>query len=198
MSQPGVPRNELVYNFTVDDSLASWNMPVKDWLAQNRKDDQFDGLATGNIVFSLEGKVLVIQRAANDSLPNKWEFPGGAADDDDPTIFHAAARELWEESGLVAKRFTHIVTQGPDKEPGETFQNRNRTKTFVRFAFHVEVESCDDVKLDPNEHQNHAWASEEDIRQQKLDGKDMSITRWTVQALFLEAFRLRRKKGGAL
>lgn len=173
-------------------------MPVKDWLSQNQKDNQFDGLATGNIVFNPDGRVLVIQRAAHDSLPNKWEFPGGAADDEDPTVFHAAARELWEESGLVAKRFTHVVTQGPDKEPLETFRNRLRTKLFVRFTFHVEVESCDDVKLDPNEHQDYAWASEEDIRQQKIDGKEMPITRWTVQALFLEAFRLRKKRAGTL
>jgi 8-oxo-dGTP pyrophosphatase MutT (NUDIX family) len=29
-------------------------------------------------------------------MPNKWELPGGAVDDDDPTILHAAARELAE------------------------------------------------------------------------------------------------------
>lgn len=198
MSQGESVRTNTLSNFSVDESLEPWNMPVKDWLTQNQKDNQYDGLATGNIVFNPGGKALMIQRAATDSLPNKWEFPGGAADDEDPTIFHAAARELWEESGLIAKRFTHIITQGPDKEPGETFQNRLRTKIFIRFTFHVEVESCDDVKLDPNEHQNYVWASEDEVRQQKIDGRDISITRWTVQALFLEAFRLRKKRSGAL
>lgn len=122
------------------------------------------------------------------------DSPGGAADNEDPTIFHAAARELHEESGLIAKRFTHVVTQGADQEPGEVFRNRTKTKVFIRFTFHVEVEDCADVKLDPNEHQDFVWASEEEIRRQQIGDRQLSITRWTVQALFLEAFRLRKRR----
>ena len=181
-------------HFTTDDSLSSWNMAAKDWLIENQKDHKFDGVATGNIVFNLDDKVLVIQRAAHDSLPNKWELPGGAVDNKDPTIFHGAARELYEESGLIAKRFTHIVTQGPNEGTGEVFQNRYKTKTFVRFTFHVEVESCDNITLDPNEHQDYIWATEKEIRQQKVGDRDISITRWTVQAIILEAFRLRKER----
>lgn len=198
MSQP-LGRNVPSYsNFSIDDSLVAWDMPVKEWLAENQKDNQYDGLATGNVVFNPDGKVLLIQRADHDSLPNKWEFPGGAADDNDPSILHASARELFEESGLIAKRFSHIVTEGPEKEPGEIFRNRARTKVFIRFTFHVEVEDCEDVKLDPNEHQDFVWATEEEIRRQKIGDRQLSITRWTVQALFLEAFRLRKKRMGTL
>lgn len=39
-------------------------------------------------------------RLASDEDPNKWEPPGGACDDDDESILHAATRELWEEAGL--------------------------------------------------------------------------------------------------
>lgn len=198
MPDSGRTEDTTQSRFTVDESLSAWNMAAKEWLIENQKDHKFDGMATGNIVFNPDDKVLVVQRATHDSLPNRWEFPGGAVDDEDRTIFHAAARELWEESGLVAKRFTHIVAESPDKEPGEIFHNRHKTKVFVRFTFHVEVESCDDVKLDPNEHQAYAWASEEDIRRQTIDDKEMFITRWTVQALFLEAFRLRKKRIGIL
>lgn len=181
-------------SFAIDESLTPWNRPVKDWLVQNQRDQKFNGLATGNIVFNSDGKVLLIQRASHDSLPDKWEFPGGAADDEDLTICHAAARELWEEAGLVAKKFTHILSAGSDREPGEIFRSRDKTKVFIRFTFHVEVESSDRVKLDSNEHQDYIWASEDEVRDQKTGDRDIPITKPNVQALFLEAFRLRRKR----
>lgn len=184
--------------FEIDAAICQYSIPPQEWLAQTNGEDKFDGLATGIIVFNSENKVLIIQRASHDSLPNKWEFPGGAADDTDPTIFHAAARELHEESGLIATRFTHIVPQGPGYEPGEVFHNRDKTKKFIRLTFHAEVESCDVVRLDPNEHQDYFWASEDEVREQRSGDKDLTFTRATVQALFIEAFRLRTKRIGAL
>ncbi len=87
--------------------------------------------------------MLLIQRAAHDSMPNRWEVPGGAVDDDDPSILHGAARELWEEAGLKAVRFTHIVTteKRAGEVPGFIFTNRHGTRFFCRFTFAVEVES---------------------------------------------------------
>jgi len=185
-------------SFDVDNSLSQYNTSPQDWLAQTNGENKYDGLATGIIVFNSDNKVLIIQRASHDSLTNKWEFPGGAADDTDSTIFHAAARELHEESGLIATHFTHAVTQGPGHEPGEVFHNRNRTMKFIRLTFQAEVESCDDVRLDPNEHQDYFWASEDEVREQRSGDKDLAFTRATVQALFIEAFRLRIKRAGAL
>ena len=173
-------------------------MPAKNWLIEHRRDKEWDGLATANVVFNADGKVLLIQRADHDSMPNRWEIPGGAVDDEDPTILHGAARELWEESGLVAKRFTHVVTEGPDREPGQVFPNSTKTKTWCRFSFHVEVERCDVVKVDPHEHQDFVWASERDILEQKIGDRKLAITRESMTALILEAFRLRRKKAEAL
>ena len=180
--------------FTYDNSLSSWNMPAKDWLIKNQKDKEWDGLATASIVFNPHGKVLLIQRAAHDSMPNKWEVPGGACDDDDPTVLHGAARELWEESGLVAKHFTHAVNEGPGSEPGQVFPNSTRTKVWCRFAFHVEVGECGDVKLDPNEHQDFLWASEEHVREQSMGDRELPITKESLMAVILEAFRLRKQK----
>ncbi|KAB5578704.1 hypothetical protein GE09DRAFT_1214855 [Coniochaeta sp. 2T2.1] len=54
-------------------------------------------------------RLLLLQRAAGDVDANKWEPPGGAFDDDDNTILHAAARELWEEAGLEVGRFRGLV-----------------------------------------------------------------------------------------
>ncbi len=47
------------------------------------------------------GRVLVARRAAGSHLEGLWEFPGGKiADGEEPAA--AAARELREETGLVA------------------------------------------------------------------------------------------------
>jgi 8-oxo-dGTP pyrophosphatase MutT (NUDIX family) len=187
-----------VFDFEVDDSLAEWNIPAAEWLARNgekllEKNIKLDGVATGNIVFNPEGKILVIQRASHDSMPNKWEIPGGAVDDQDPTILYGAARELWEESGLVAKRFSRLVTEGPNGRDLHVFPNSKETRWFCRFSFDVTVESCGNVKLDPTEHQDFAWASENEIMEQKIGDRDMTITNKAMLSIILESFRLRKE-----
>lgn len=181
-------------NFTLDDSLSSWNIPAREWLIKHGKENEWDGLATATVVFNSDGKILLLQRAAGDSMPNKWELPGGAVDDDDPTILHGAARELAEEAGLVALHFTHVVTQGPNHDLGHAFPNSTNTKVWCRFTFHVEVESCDSVKLDPKEHQDFAWATEQEVKEGRIGDRDLAITRDSVAALILEAFRLRMER----
>lgn len=42
-------------------------------------------------------------------LPGCWEIPGGGCDDDDESILHAVARELWEEVGLTTTRIGPLV-----------------------------------------------------------------------------------------
>lgn len=183
-------------NFTFDEALSPWNVPEKDYLIKHNKQSEWNGLATASVVFNPDGKILLIQRAATDSMPNRWELPGGAVDADDPTILHGAARELFEESGLVAKRFTHLVAEGQGQhfDQGQIFPNSTKTKIWCRFTFHADVEIYDDVKLDPNEHQDFAWASEEEVREGKLGDRPMQITKEAVTTLILKAFRLRRDR----
>jgi 8-oxo-dGTP pyrophosphatase MutT (NUDIX family) len=198
MSQQQNTEQRVSHIFTaeIDATLAPWNLPAKEWLRLNSEPfTKVDGLATGNIVFNEEGKVLVIQRSGNDSMPNRWEIPGGGVDDDDPTVFEGSARELWEEAGLVAKRFNHVVTEGADQKPGQVYPNSTRTKTWCRFSFDVQVESCEHVKLDPKEHQAFAWATEDEIRGQRIGDCQHPITNKHMQALILEAFRLRKETG---
>ncbi|KXL44769.1 hypothetical protein M433DRAFT_154854 [Acidomyces richmondensis BFW] len=194
MSEPHEQQCATRPPFTIDDSLKTWDMSAKDWLVSNQKDNEWDGLATASVVFNSHGQVLIIQRASQDSMPNKWELPGGGVDDNDSTILHAAARELWEEAGLYAKRFTHVVTEGPNRGPGDVFPNSTETKVWCRFAFHVEVYSCDSVRVDPHEHQDFLWASEEEIRNQMIGSREIPITRESMKALILEAFRLRKAR----
>ncbi|KAK3317704.1 NUDIX hydrolase domain-like protein [Cercophora scortea] len=186
-------------DFEVAASLAEFNMPAKEWLAQNatklqEKKLKLNGLATGVVVFNPAGKVLLVQRASHDSMPNKWEIPGGAVDDDDATIVHGAARELREEAGLVATRFGPLVTGfGDGRANLHVFANRNATRWFCRFVFIADVGDCEAVKLDPNEHQDFVWAEEEEVREQRVDGREIPITHETMRAIILNAFRLKEE-----
>ncbi|GKT92735.1 NUDIX domain-containing protein [Colletotrichum tofieldiae] len=50
-------------------------------------------------------RILILRRSTQEkALPNRWELPGGAAESIDGDSLAAAARELWEETGLRAKR----------------------------------------------------------------------------------------------
>lgn len=184
------PDKLAVPNFEVDDSLQSRNMPAKEWLNKNQK--PWDILVTSCVVFNSLGKVLLVQRASHDWMPDKWEIPGGAADDEDTTLLTAAARELREETGLVAARFSHAVPEGPGQEPRQVFTIG--AKTWCRFCFIVEVEDCENVQLDPNEHQDYVWATADEVRLQKIGDRDMPITTEEMSRMVLEAFRIQAQK----
>ncbi|KAK0724155.1 NUDIX hydrolase domain-like protein [Lasiosphaeris hirsuta] len=186
--------------FTIDPSLAEWAVPSAVWLSTNQArltalGHKLSGLASGVVVFDAAGRVLVMQRASTDSMPDRWEVPGGGVDATDASVVAGAARELWEEAGLVATRFRGLVTEGPGGRELQVFPNRNRTRWYCRFAFVADVESCDAVALDPNEHQAYAWATEGEIREERVGGRETPITVPEMKLLILEAFRLRKEAG---
>ncbi|KAL1887062.1 hypothetical protein Sste5346_010460 [Sporothrix stenoceras] len=226
------PPPPAVFKYTFDPSLAEFNVTPQQWLDNN--DKHFQGIAVANVVFKGEDddRVLLVQRAAHDSMPNRWEVTGGAAEEDvvegEPelsdeeklakaaaagehprnTILSGAARELWEEAGLVATHFTHLVPQ-PAEAPlrdateapppaypdhkGFIYTNRTGTVLYLRFAFHVLVESTAQVTLDPNEHQDYVWANEEEVRAGMTEEmKDIPATVPATRSYILEAFRLRK------
>jgi 8-oxo-dGTP pyrophosphatase MutT (NUDIX family) len=135
-------------------------------------------------------RVLLIQRSARDAMPNLWEVPGGSVDDDDKSILHAVARELWEEAGLTATKIGRLVgaPQIFAARPG---------KEFCKFTFLVEVEQSSSeglkVKLDPMEHQKFVWATEEEVRAGKVGNVELEFTSWEVEQTVLEAFRARKE-----
>ncbi|KAG8424143.1 hypothetical protein J3458_000969 [Metarhizium acridum] len=185
------------FHFSHDPSLAQFNVPVKSWIRANNK--PWDGVATGALVFDARGRILLVQRTSHDSMPDLWEVPGGAVDDDDASILHGCARELWEEAGVAARRMARLVTEGPGADAFQEFRNSTRSKLIGKFQFEVEVPEGQAVRLDPNEHQDFAWATEEEVVREEVAGKRIPFTKRSHKHVILEGFRLRRgeaRKGG--
>lgn len=64
-----------------------------------------------------DGKVLIAQRAREDRLALKWEFPGGKVEAGE-TPEACLAREIKEELGLDIKVTEHFMTNGFPYETG--------------------------------------------------------------------------------
>ncbi|EFQ25321.1 NUDIX domain-containing protein [Colletotrichum graminicola] len=207
MEQPTTTTQDPAANLAHPTSLKCYNLPMRAWLENNGKATELDGLATSALVFDRRGRVLLLQRAAHDSMPLRWEAPGGAVDDADPSVLAACARELREETGLGAVRVVRVVSEGAGKEPGSSLTNRTGTLTLLRFAFEVEVEveavapggdgEGDEiaVRTDPEEHADHVWASEEEVMRERVGEKDIPITNAQMASLILDGFRRRREEG---
>lgn len=173
--------HDLDHDLSVDGFTVS-----KDAYLAVHKDASYTLIATSALVLDPRGpgsslRILLLQRAASDSNPNKWEPPGGAVDDEDVSILHAVTRELKEETGLKATRIDGLV--------GEPHLfNRSNGDTVCRFNFAVIVDAGEDVKLDPNEHQNYVWASEDEVRTGRTGGVELSFVRDEVKQTVLFAF----------
>lgn len=116
------------------------------------------------------------------------EIPGGKVDDTDKSILQAAARELKEETGLSATRVVRRVTQF-------TFLDRpgRGEKTWLKLIFEMEVQNTDSISLDPVEHQNYIFATEEEIEADRVGDIKLAYISPPNKAVKLEAFRLRRE-----
>jgi 8-oxo-dGTP pyrophosphatase MutT (NUDIX family) len=107
---------------------------------------------------SEEEKFLVVQRSSHDSMPLKWEFPGGGVDDSDDSVKGAALRELEEETGLNGE----VLRRG---DSGKVELNDRILEFHI---FEVEV-SEREVELS-REHRDFRWVSKEKI--EKLDSEE--------------------------
>jgi 8-oxo-dGTP pyrophosphatase MutT (NUDIX family) len=180
-----------VYNFTSHPSASPFTSSSQTYLS-NQPGIKYNYIATGALVFDYSNyigpRVLLIQRSENDSMPGRWEIPGGGCDDDDPSILHAVARELWEEAGLNA------TSIGPLVGKPHLFASRSG-KQVCKFNFFVEAEQITkgmlEVKLDPAEHQKSVWASEEEVRARKVGDVELEFTTRESEETVLEAFRFR-------
>ncbi|CAO2652968.1 Nn.00g023790.m01.CDS01 [Neocucurbitaria sp. VM-36] len=177
----------LAPSLSYPSSLQEYAVPEQEFLRQH---PEYHILCTGTVVFNTEGKLLLVQRAAEEkAFPNFWEIPGGKVDDTDETILHAAARELKEEAGLEATRVLGKVFQFTFSEewPGRP------TTTWLKLIFEMEVRDSANVVLDPIEHQKFLFASEEEIVNDLVGDVKLKYVSPVNKEAKLEAFRLQRK-----
>ncbi|KAL1878583.1 hypothetical protein VTK73DRAFT_7761 [Phialemonium thermophilum] len=154
--------------------------------------------------------ILLIQRAAHDSFPLRWEIPGGSCDPDDPTILHGVGRELWEETGLLMTAIRSAIGSG-DVFFASSFLWGLRRVT--KYTFEVEVVSAasaseesqssavpesnttvPQVTLDPNEHQAYIWATEEECRTKKKGQMELQFTTRDQEAAILAGFQWQKAR----
>ncbi|PHH51274.1 hypothetical protein CFIMG_005837RAa [Ceratocystis fimbriata CBS 114723] len=180
--------------------------------------DRLAGIASGSVVFDTSDRILLLQRAAHDSQPGKWESPGGGVEASDQSVLYASARELWEEAGLVGTRIVRVVpvherganaalpgltsSLFPDGDTDWEFQNvasyfanRSGSKIFCAFAFQfADVEPGTQVTLDSNEHQDFKWVTEEEMLNERMeDGFEIPIAGRNMKDMLKQAFKIRRE-----
>ena len=200
--------------------LSHLRVPLSTFLARNPR---YQALAVGACIFfppvsqeplpasSQPPRLLLVQRAATEfAFPNLWEFPGGSSEASDPTVLHSVAREVFEETGLLVRRLNNLVGEGVEFVTG-TGDNKN---TWLKLTIEVEVveipnhshrdgptngasgeTAVDEVRitLDPEEHQQYAWVTEEDVRRTPEEGGYEIMTE-EQREVMLQAFGMR--KGG--
>ena len=177
-----------IFKFTTHHSASAFSVPYETHVSSQPEGTyKYQFVANGAMVFDFSSpkRILLLQRAAHDSMPNRWEVPGGACDREDESILHSVARELWEEAGLVA------TSIGPQIGDGQMFLTRSG-KIVCKFHFLVEAEKGPngrlDVKLDPNEHQNYVWATEEEVKARTVRQLELNFTTREQEAAVLRAF----------
>lgn len=181
------------FDFGFHASVAEFAASKQSYLAAH-PGAPFAYIATSTLVLDSSNasrpRVLLLQRAAEDEDPNKWEPPGGACDDEDVSILHAAARELWEEAGLQAAQI-----KGLSGDPFFFTLSDGKKVCQFNFAMRVKVDSGTPpvVRLNPKEHQRFVWATEDEVRARKADGMDLDFTRIEVERAVLQNFRQSRE-----
>ena len=192
----------LAFSFDYHPSVAEFAVPKQSYLAAHPA-ASFGYIATSTLVLDTRSasnpRVLLLQRAASDEDPNKWEPPGGACDDEDETILHAATRELREEAGVHAARIGGLVG-----DPYFFTLSDGKKVCQFNFAVYLRTESATSslaVKLNPEEHQNFVWATESQVKMRKADGMNLDFTRAEVERTVLLAFdhiRVEEVLGGGI
>ncbi|KAI0010202.1 NUDIX hydrolase domain-like protein [Xylariaceae sp. FL0662B] len=173
-----------ITTFDSSPAVAAFKQPLRAYLDAHPK---FDGIAVGACVFSPDAKLLLLQRAAHDSMPLLWEIPGGACDLEDESLLHAVARELWEESRLRLRSVVGLVGDGD----GDVFFTR-RNLRMCKYSFVAEVDAYD-VQLDPNEHEAFLWVTEEEAKARKCGDVKFRYTNKDQENVIHEAFRLKKE-----
>lgn len=131
----------------------------KDYLAISKKlldiahNDGIEKISV-KLVIKKEDTVLLLKRVKNDHFPDLYELPGGGLNENED-IFSGARRELFEETGLIIKKFIsqlEIIN----------FNTNSNQKKCRQYAFII-LPIKKDIILNPNEHSEYKWVSSAEL-----------------------------------
>ncbi len=112
-------------------------------------------------IIERDGKVLIAQRAKNDSLLGKWEFPGGKVETGE-TLEECLRRELLEELGIRAEVGQYVCTS--------SFSYKDTQYDMCMFK----VPSFQgEIKL--NEHSAIAWVTPNELSNYDMPEPDLPV-----------------------
>ena len=211
--------SENVSNFNVSPAKLLASMPgVGNLLAGTLIFRSAEGSQAGESDGTRDHEVLLIRRSPTDTFPLKWETPVGTADPDDTSILGVAARELWEEAGLQAGVVKDSVgLQLPDGQMELPLVNGTATARKIpgsdlfvlRFAdddewaaafFVVELRDPGaKVVLQPAEHVDYAWVTEDEVRDERRaeGGESLDFASEAMKNVLLHGFEKRRNMLGS-
>ncbi|MEG8177084.1 NUDIX domain-containing protein [Nocardia terpenica] len=116
-------------------------------LASQAARDEVRQLVVGAVI-QFDGKVLLLQRSADDFMGGIWELPSGKVEPGE-ALDQALVREVKEETGLDVTRITHYL--------GDFDYASGSGKKSRQFNFVVEVASAEPIVL--QEHDAYAWTN---------------------------------------
>ncbi|WP_194835523.1 NUDIX hydrolase [Nocardia sp. XZ_19_369] len=116
-------------------------------LTSEAERDQVQQLVVGAVVVH-DGRVLLLQRPADDFMGGIWELPSGKVDPGE-TLDEALIREVKEETGLDVASIRKYL--------GEFDYRSGSGKTSRQFNFTVDVVDPEPVEL--TEHDAYTWTS---------------------------------------
>lgn len=216
--------------FTVSPALQAtlYHAPVQAYLAANPT--VTNPLASAAVFYHHPGnkkkskppRLLLLQRAPTDTLPLKWELPGGSVDlpgssgeaggagEGDASLVHGAVRELREETGLVARGVVRELGVQREFYEDVTVGGGQRFLTWRMVVFEVDVgfdgkEAEEEegetggmmpgprVRLAPGEHVRYLWCTEEDVRAGWCEGVELELADEEWRGIMLRAFELHRE-----
>lgn len=180
-------------NLTIPPHLHPYQAPPANYLAHDTSTSIPITHLVASAVVIHSNRVLLLQRAAHAFQPLLWELPGGKCSVDDASIISAAARELWEESGLVASRVVDVVGKYEWLDRGEVWRK-------VVFLMEVDVKHEDGgdgngdgmprVNIELKEQAGFVWASREDVLKNECDGVALEWTSEEQRQIVLDGFEV--------
>jgi 8-oxo-dGTP diphosphatase len=131
-------------------------------LLAQAKSDSIQKVCVGAII-QHGGKFLLIERAQHDFMGGLWEIPSGGIEPGED-LLGALAREVYEETALVVTAVTAYA--------GSFDYTSGSGKTARQLNFLVDV-GPGNVRLNPEEHSSHCWASlgSEDFSKLNVSGE---------------------------